>query len=274
MAEATETIGGPGGSAVTQGDVWGARARDWAEVMEGWNGWGIPLYRQVLERLNVGTRSDLLDVGCGAGRFCRIAADRGARVSGIDATAPLVEIARERTRGGEFRVGGMEDLPWPDNSFEVVTGFNSFFFAADMGRALREARRVARAGGEVAMTVFGRPERCESAPMFAALGQLPPSESGEQAGGPILHEDGVLESLASEAGLVPREAGYVEVVEEYPDLETLLRGYLAHGSVVRAVRSSDEPQVREALSEGARALITATGGVRIEDEYRYLIATA
>jgi SAM-dependent methyltransferase len=269
----TETTGA-GRSAVTQGDLWGERARDWAEVMEGWNGWGLPLYRQVLERLDVRAGSDLLDVGCGAGRFCRIAADRGACVSGIDATGPLVEIASERTRDGVFRVGDMEDLPWPDDSFDVVTGFNSFFFAADLGGALREARRVARPGGEVAMTVFGRPERCESTPMFAALGQLLPSESGEDEVGTALNEEGVLESLATEAGLVPREAGYLEVVEEYPDLQTLLRGYLAHGSIVRAVRSSDERRVRDALTHGVQGLITTSGGVRIEDEYRYLIATA
>jgi ubiquinone/menaquinone biosynthesis C-methylase UbiE len=240
----------------------------------GWNGWGIPLYRQLLERLNVGAGTDLLDVGCGAGRFCRIAADRGARVSGIDATAPLVEITRERTRNGDFRVGDMEALPWPDNSFDVVTGFNAFFFGADLVRALREASRVARPGGEVAMTVFGRPERCESTPMFAALGQLLPSESDEEEGGPVLHEEGVLELLAKEAGLVPREAGYLKVVEEYPDLETLLRGYLAHGSIVRAIRGSDERRVRDALTDGVRALVAASGGVRIEDEYRYFIATA
>jgi hypothetical protein len=84
----------------------------------------------------------------------------------------------------------------------------------------------------------------------------------------------VLESLVKQAGLVTREAGYLEVAEEYPDLETLLRGYLAHGSVVRTVRSADESRVRDALSEGVRPLITASGGVRIEDEYRYLIASA
>jgi SAM-dependent methyltransferase len=262
------------GSATVQGDLWAERARDWAEVMEGWNGWGIPLYRQVLERLNVGAGIDLLDVGCGAGRFCRIAADRGARVSGIDATAPLVEIARERIRGADLRVGDVEALPWPDDSFDLVTGFNSFFFAADLVHALGEARRVARPGGQVALTVFGRPERCESTPMFAALGQLLPSESDEHDGSPALHEEGALESLAEQAGLTPQEAGYLDVVEEYPDLEILLRGYLAHGSVVRAVRNSDERRVREALSEGVRSLITASGGVRIADEYRYLIARA
>jgi hypothetical protein len=51
-------------------------------------------------------------------------------------------------------------------------------------------------------------------------------------------------------------------------------GYLAHGSIVRAVRGSDEQRVRDALMDGVRALIAASGGVRIEDEYRYFIATA
>jgi 2-polyprenyl-3-methyl-5-hydroxy-6-metoxy-1,4-benzoquinol methylase len=92
MAGGVETIEGTAG---VQGDLWSERARDWAEVMEGWTGWGIPVYRQVLERLRVGTGQYLLDIGCGAGRLCRIAADRGAQVSGIDAAAPLVEIARE-----------------------------------------------------------------------------------------------------------------------------------------------------------------------------------
>ena len=55
-----------------------------------------------------------------------MAADRGARIAGIDATGPLVEIARERVPDGDFRVGDMEDLPWDDESFDVVTGFNSF----------------------------------------------------------------------------------------------------------------------------------------------------
>jgi hypothetical protein len=55
---------------------------------------------------------------------------------------------------------------------------------------------------------------------------------------------------------------------------TLLRGYLAHGSVIKTVRSAGEQAVRDALTHGVRALITTDGGVRIEDEYRYLIATS
>jgi ubiquinone/menaquinone biosynthesis C-methylase UbiE len=119
----------------------------------------------------------VLDMGCGAGRFCRIAADRGANISGLDATATFVQIARKRIPAGDFRVGDIEHLPWPDNSFDVVTGFNSFIFAADFAGALREAGRVARSAASVAITVFGRPEKCESTNVFGSVGQLLPAQA-------------------------------------------------------------------------------------------------
>jgi hypothetical protein len=92
--------------------------------------------------------------------------------------------------------------------------------------------------------------------------------------GLLYHEEGVLEALVSEAGLTPKEAGYVEVPEEYPDIETALRGYLAAGPVVHAVRALGEQAIRDALTESLRPLRTSTGGVRLEDELRYLIAVA
>ena len=263
-----------GGSANAQGDLWGERARDWADVMEGWSGWGIPVYRHVLERVPVGSGTRLLDVGCGAGRFCRMAADRGAEVAGIDASAPFVEIAGERIPNGDFRVGDMESLPWADQCFDVVTGFNSFFIAVDMVDALSEARRVAIPGGAVAMTIFGRPERCESTPIFASLGQFAPAHSRSEADEPALYDEGVLEGIASEAGLTPKEAGYLKVPEEYPNLETMLRGYMAAAPFVRAARAAGEEAVRAALTEALRPLETSAGRCRLTDELRYLIAVA
>ena len=63
----------PRGSATRWGPLFGGRARDWAETWEGPRGWGTPVYEHVL------------DCGCGAGRFARMPADRGASVAGIDA---------------------------------------------------------------------------------------------------------------------------------------------------------------------------------------------
>lgn len=273
MAEVEEQAKG---SATGQAELWGERARDWADVMEGWDGWGVPVYRHVLERVPVGRETFVLDIGCGAGRFCRIVADRGARVSGLDATPALVEIARERIPDGDFRIGDMEKLPWDDGSFDLVTGFNSFFIAADMVSALAEARRVARPGAAVAMSVFGRPERCQSTRMFKAIAALVPAKPTDEAekAGPALHEEGTLEALATQAGLTPEEGGYLEFVEGYPNLDTILRGVMAAPPMVRAARAVGHDTVREALAETFRAFQTPTGSYALEEEIRYLIARA
>ena len=126
------------------GRLWGARARDWAEVQEGQFGAG---YDDVLARAGVGPGTRLLDAGCGAGMAAQRAAGLGATVAGIDAAALLLDIARECSPAGDFRVGDLEDLPFPDHAFDVVTGFNAFQFAGNPVRALTEARRVTKPGG-------------------------------------------------------------------------------------------------------------------------------
>jgi SAM-dependent methyltransferase len=127
------------GSAVRWGPLFDARAEDWAQTWEGPHGWGQPVYTHVLKSAQVGPGSRLLDCGCGAGRFPRLAADRGASVAGLDAASRLIEIARRRVPDGDFRVGDLESLPWPDGQFDLVTGLSAFQFADDKVRALTEA---------------------------------------------------------------------------------------------------------------------------------------
>jgi SAM-dependent methyltransferase len=268
------------GSAAEQSAMWGERADDWAAVMEGPKGWGIPVYERILERVPVDESTRLLDVGCGSGRFCRIARDRGAQVAGLDATKELIDIARDRVPEGEFEVGEMEDLPWQDDYFDVVTGFNSFFLAADMVGALRQARRVARQGGTLALTIFGRPERCDSTRLFASMRRLVEGESTAPREAdlnatkpPALHEENAIRGVAREAGLRPTELAYFEYAEEYPDVETMARGMLAAPPGLRAVHAAGADNVRAALSEAVRPCVSPTGAVRLREEVRYLIAS-
>jgi ubiquinone/menaquinone biosynthesis C-methylase UbiE len=74
--------------------------------------------------------------------FLRLAAERGVTVCGLDASEALVEIARSRVPDADVRADDMQFLPY--DLFDFVAGFNSFFFAADMVAALREAGRVAK----------------------------------------------------------------------------------------------------------------------------------
>jgi SAM-dependent methyltransferase len=100
------------GTAHVQGDLWSASTQDWADLQERVC---IPLFEAVSERLRVGNGMRLLDVGCGAGGAAQIAARRGARVSGLDASGAMIEIARKRVPDGDFSVGEIEELPYADH---------------------------------------------------------------------------------------------------------------------------------------------------------------
>ncbi|GAC1429455.1 MAG: class I SAM-dependent methyltransferase [Ktedonobacteraceae bacterium] len=259
------------GTAQVQGPLWGAQARDWANLQERFL---LPAYEVVFERLNVDRGTRLLDVGCGAGMAAQLAAQRGVQVAGIDASAASIEIARERVPDGDFRVGEMEELPYADHSCDVVTGFNSFQYAAHPVNALQQARRVTKAGGQVVMVIWGRAQDCQHAATLAAVGAcLPPPPPG--ASGPFaLSEPGLVESLMQQAGLTPRESAEVACPFEYPDDQTAWRAISSAGPVVRAVEYAGEAKVKQAVMESLVPYRTNSGGYRQENMFRYVIAAA
>jgi SAM-dependent methyltransferase len=256
-------------AAAMQAELWSERAQDWAELVESEvDPWLKPIYEQVLDRLAVGRGTALLDVGCGAGRFVRMAADRGASVSGIDITPTFITIARGHTPEGDIRLGDLQALPWPDETYDVVTGFNSFFYAEDLGQAMREAHRVARPGAHLAMTAFGRPENGDFAPLFGLLADAVPAFAVEEDDGPPLEE------FLTNAGFTVELAEYRQNTETYPDMDTLVRGYLAIGPLRQAVRAIGEENVADFMRTAFSSLVRPNGSISLTDEYRLLLARA
>ncbi|HKS87309.1 MAG TPA: class I SAM-dependent methyltransferase [Pseudolabrys sp.] len=259
------------GSAEVQGELWGARAREWAELQElSFRS----LYEAAFKATHLGKDSALLDVGCGAGLALQIAQAHGARVAGIDASEGLVAIAQGRSPGADIRVGDIEDLPFADHSFDIVTGFNSFQYAGDPVRALTEARRVTRPNGYVLVAVWGAADHCELAPYLAALGKLlPPPPPG--ARGPFsLSAPGALEELVGEAGLRPEGIGTVRTAMTFPDEATAVRGLLASGVAERAIRHSGEAAVSKGIAEAIKPSRTTQGSYSFRNEWRFLTSRA
>lgn len=102
------------GTAEVQGALWGAAADVWSELVEPLS---APLFETVLEAVGVGAGTKLLDAGCGSGLALQIARERGAAVSGLDASAALLEVARRRVPDGDVRRGELEELPFESNTF-------------------------------------------------------------------------------------------------------------------------------------------------------------
>lgn len=261
----------PVGSASVQGDLWGVRARDYAEVQEPTF---LPLYESVLARPEMAKVISILDVGCGPGLAAEVFSRRIERVAGVDATAPFIEIARRRAPRGDFRVAEIEALPYDDGAFDAVTGFNGFQYAASPVNALREARRVVKAGGVIVIAVWGLPESCEAAGHLKALGSLmPPPPPG--APGPFaLSDESKLKALAAEAGLTPGAIVDVPCPWVYTDIETALRGMLSAGPAERAIRASSFERAREAVAVAIESYRTETGSHRLNNAFRYLVTRA
>lgn len=255
-------------SSKLNGRLWGARARDWAEVQEGQF---AAAFHAVLGRAEVGPSTRHLDAGCGSGMAAALSATLGATVSGLDASEALLEIARERTPAGDFRHGDLEALPFDDDGFDLVTGFNSFQFAGDATQALREAGRVTRPGGKVVILTWGDPVGMEAAGHIAALRPLlPPPPPG--AAGPFALSDAAnLRAFAEAGGLTPVELTDVDVPWHYPDLETALRGLTSSGVAVRAAEHSGEDALVAALTEFLTPFRKPDGSVGFGARARYLV---
>jgi len=250
------------GSATLQGELWSARAVDWARLQE-------PrqriLYRTAFEALGLGAGTSLLDVGCGSGLALRAAADRGADVTGIDAAEALVDIARRRLPGVDVRVGELEDLPFATGTFDLVTGFNAFGYAARPVMALREAARVVRVGGCVLMMVSGFPEN------VAATGRTAAVDVPRRPRALAVPPEGMLSERIADAGLVPVYETSVPCSFRYPSMDVAVRALLATGVTVPATRHARIEAAANAIRERLAHAVGADGGVEIWTTARYAV---
>ena len=100
----------------------------------------------------------VLEVGVGMGADYLEWLKAGALASGVDLSAISVERARQRCSiagyDPDLRVADAEQLPFPDNSFDVVYSYGVMHHSPNTPQCIREARRVLRPGGEARIMVY------------------------------------------------------------------------------------------------------------------------
>lgn len=87
----------------------------------------------------------VLDAGCGSGLYCELLLERGARVTGVDESAGMLDHARHRLAGRDvdLRVADLRSpLPFPDGSFDAVVSALALHYMRDWSATLAEFRRV------------------------------------------------------------------------------------------------------------------------------------
>lgn len=115
-----------------------------------------PAAEALLDAAGVGAGDAVADIACGTGNVALAAVRRGASATGVDASARLVALARERAAAegleARFLTGDAGGLPLPDAAVDAALSAFGVIFAPDPGRALAEMVRVTRPGGVVGLT--------------------------------------------------------------------------------------------------------------------------
>lgn len=109
------------------------------------------IIRAELDRLPLPHPAEVLDAGCGSGRTLLELVDYG-RVRGVELDPEVAAVARDRGLG-EVVQGRLEELPWADGTFDLITCLDVIEHTPDDRRTLAELYRVCRPGGFLLVTV-------------------------------------------------------------------------------------------------------------------------
>jgi len=228
-------------------------------------GWGAPLYAAVLDATAIGPRTAVLDLGCGAGLFARAAADRGARVLGIDTDPAAVELAAREVAEATFVV--RDALDPPPGPFDVVTAVQLLMHVADPAAVLASA---ARCGPVVAATVWGHEHECDVRVFGEALAPWLGPRPAARA--PAATDPDRLRPSAEEAGLRVERVEEVVCPFDYADDDELLDPLFASALGRAAGRRAGPVALRAAVLDRMQPYRTAGGGYRLTNVFRVLVA--
>jgi len=233
---------------------------------------------ELAQRSRLQAGSEVLDVAAGNGNFAIAAAGLGATVVATDLTPSMVELGRSRTGALglaiEWREADAEQLPFPDERFDVVASVFGAMFAPDPERVASELFRVAKRGGLVAMANYGpKGFLGRFTAMLTERGPAPP---------PGMHspfEWGVTDEVHR------RFKGLTSSIEIYPqaltfEFESLDAGWEfweRANPPLRAMLSMVDAEQAASIAEDGKKLMAelnqvSGGGLTLESDYLQVLA--
>ena len=222
---------------------------------------------------------DVLDVATGSGNVALLAAQRGAKVTGLDLTPELFDAARRRAAEAgvdiEWVEGDAEELPYEDDSFDRVLSAFGTMFAPRHEVAAAELVRVARPGATIVVAAW-TPEGTNGQ-MFKTVASHMPPPAPELKPPSMWGSEDHMRSLFEQHGVALEfDRAVVDFEDESIDA-WLAYGEEKLGPMVMA-RAVLEPQGKwDALHEDLRGLYerenkNTDGSFRVTPEYLITIA--
>jgi SAM-dependent methyltransferase len=219
----------------------------------------VPLAALFADRVGARGGQTALDVGCGPGALTEelVARLGPAAVTAIDPSESFVAAVRERLPDVDVRYGTVENLPFPDGSFDLTLAQLVVHFMSDPAQGISEMARVTRPDGVVAACVWDQSPGGAGplVPFWQAVRDLDPQQpdESERAG----TREGQLVALFEDAGLRQVEATKLTLSVAIASFAEWWEPFtLGVGPAGRYVESLDE-QRRIALRDHCAGLLPA-----------------
>jgi len=215
----------------------------------------------LLDALEVGPGTRLLDIGTGPGLLAAAARQRGAEVTGLDASEAMIRVARRRHPGISFDVGTAESLPHDDDAFDTVAGNFVLHHSGAPDRVLAEAARATRPGGRVGFTVWGALDQLVAFGLFFAAVEEHLG-AAELPHGPLfgVSDAATFRGMLAAAGLVGVSVRDIPIAWRTESLDPYLTSFEAWANL-----GAIDPAVRDRIRATVRS---AANGYRDGDHYR------
>jgi ubiquinone/menaquinone biosynthesis C-methylase UbiE len=200
----------------------------------------------------------ILDVGCGTGIVARQVASRigaGGSITAIDLSPDMLAVARARSAGEglviEWREGRAEQLPFEDDSFDLVLCQFALMFFSDKAAALAEMRRVVTGRGRVLLSTW---QGLDRHPFYETLHEVIQKRAGVSALADIfaLGSAAQLRALAEGAGFQRVEITPVSMIARFPNPDGFLAGEID-------VDTAAIPSMRHLDVQERQAIVAAIG---------------
>ncbi len=98
----------------------------------------------------------VLDVGCGTGTYGSEFSKMGLEVTCLDMSKRMLNIAKTKSKNIDTILGNVEDMPFEDNTFDLIVGITLIEFLPKPEKAIREMRRVLKDDGRIILGVLNR----------------------------------------------------------------------------------------------------------------------